>query len=384
MREPVAERAVVGDAPPRLPAPVWRPEQLSAPWLTEVLGAAGVIGTARVVDFSAEPLGTGQMADSVRVTLSYASAPGGASVPAGAPASVVAKFTAADDTSRSTALALRTSEVEVRFYQHVAPTVGARTPRCYFADVDPTDASFVLVLEDMAPAAVGDQLAGCSPDEASAALAELAALHAPRWGDPRLEGLEWLTRDERDPDAGEQLLPVLFAGFVDRYGGVLEDSVIAVGERLMASIGTYLRPRPGPRTVQHADYRLDNLLFGADDGTRVAVVDWQTVRLGPAAADVSYFLGAGLLTEDRRAHEDALLHEYHARLCAAGVAGYGWEQLVTDYRRYAYAGYIMAMGASMLVERTARGDDMFLAMARRHAAQAEDLDSEALLAQDAD
>ncbi len=49
---------------------------------------------------------------------------------------------------------------------------------------------------------------------------------------------------------------------------------------------------------------------------------------------------------------------------------------MTDYRRYAYAGYVMAVGASMLVERTARGDEMFLTMARRHAAQIEDLGSE--------
>lgn len=352
---------------------VWRPEHLSARWLTEVLRGAGVLGTGRVVDFGAEPLGTGQMADSARVTLTYASAP------SDAPATVVGKFTAADHTSRSTALALRTSEVEVRFYQQVAATVGTRTPHCYFADVDSSTAAFVLVLEDFAEARVGDQLAGCDPDEAALAMAEMAALHAPRWDDPALAGLEWLTRDERDPVAGEELLPVLFAGFVDRYGNALPDSVVAVGEHLMARIGSYLRLRPGPRTVQHADFRLDNLLFGADGGTRVGVVDWQTVRLGPGAADVSYFLGAGLSPEARRAHEDALLREYHGRLCSAGVAGYSFDQLMTDYRRYAYAGYIMAMGASMLVERTERGDDMFLAMARRHAIQVEDLGSETLL-----
>jgi hypothetical protein len=53
---------------------------------------------------------------------------------------------------------------------------------------------------------------------------------------------------------------------------------------------------------------------------------------------------------------------------------------MTDYRRHAYGGYIMAVGASMLVQRTPRGDEMFLTMARRHAAQILDLGSEALLA----
>ncbi len=97
---------------------------------------------------------------------------------------MVGKFTAADETSRATGVAMRTSEVEVRFYQEVAPTLGVRTPRCYHADVDPATAEFVLILEDLAPARVGDQVAGCTVDEAALALTELAALHAPALGGP--------------------------------------------------------------------------------------------------------------------------------------------------------------------------------------------------------
>jgi hypothetical protein len=360
------------------PSPVWRPEEASAAWLTDVLRDAGVIDVQRVIEAAAEPVGTGQMADSVRLRLTY-------DVPASrAPATVVGKFTPADEMSRATALALRTSEVEVRFYQEVAGTVGVRTPRCYFADVDTASAAFVLVLQDMAPARQGDQMAGCTVDEAALALDELARLHAPRWGDPALEHLAWLER--RDDDGGEgngELLRILFEGFVDRYGADLDDGVIGVGRRLFPRIHDYLRPRPGPRTVQHADYRLDNLLFGTDPRSpTVTVVDWQTVTLGPGPADVSYFLGAGLMPEQRRAHEEALVRDYHQRLISGGVEGYSWDDCMTGYRRHAYAGYVMAVGASMLVERTVRGDEMFLTMARRHAAQVQDLDSESLLSAD--
>jgi len=361
-----------GGAPP--PTGVWRPHQVTAPWLTAVLGHAGVLGGGRVVDFDVDVVGTGQMADSFRFTLRYdGGGPG--------PSTVVGKFTAADDTSRATALALRTSEIEVRFYQEVAPTVGVRTPRCFHADVDPATAEFVLVLEDLAPARVGDQLRGCDVDEAALALTELASLHAPRWGDPSLERLEWLNRRSADADGvTAAMLPLLFDGFVDRYGGVLEEDVLEVGRRLMPRLGAYLRAAPGPLTVQHADYRLDNLLFGtADGGAPVAVVDWQTVVLGPGAADVSYFLGAGPSVEDRRRHEERLVAVYHDALVAGGVGHYSFDACFTDYRRYAFAGYLMAVGASMLVERTARGDEMFLAMARRHAAQIVDLRSDELI-----
>lgn len=357
---------------PGVPATgVWRPEQVTAPWLTDVLRRAGVLPAGTVVDLDREVVGTGQMADSFRLVPRY-----DRDRPE-APSSVVGKFTAADETSRSTGIAMRTSEVEVRFYQQVASTVDVRTPRCYHADVDPATAEFVLVLEDMAPARAGDQVAGCSIDDAALALTELAALHAPRWGDPGLEKLGWLHRRTTETnDLGAQLLPVLFDGFATRYGDILEESVLDVGRRLMPGIASYLHHQPRPWTVQHADYRLDNLLFGtADGGVPLAVVDWQTVILGPGVADVSYFLGAGPSVDDRRRHEETLVREYHEALVAGGVDDYSFDECFSDYRRYAYAGYLMAVGASMMVERTARGDEMFLAMARRHAAQIDDLRS---------
>jgi aminoglycoside/choline kinase family phosphotransferase len=247
-----------------------------------VLRRAGVIDRRAVVGFDCEGVGTGQMADSMRFSLHYdADAPG-------APSSVVGKFTAADQTSRSTGVAMRTSEVEVRFYQQVASTVAVRTPRCYHADVEPATAEFVLILEDLSPARVGDQVAGCSVDEAALALTALASLHASRWGDPTLEGIDWLHRRTAESnDAGAILLPVLFDGFAARYAEVLDEAVLDVGRRLMPDIGTYLRHQPRPWTVQHADYRLDNLLFESSSaGAAVAVVDWQTVVLGPGGGAV--------------------------------------------------------------------------------------------------
>jgi len=365
---------------------VWRPEDVDAQWLTAVLRQARVLTEAAVTSFTVEPVGTGQMADSFRFALALDRGE------PGAPASVVGKFTAADPTSRATALAMRTSEVEVRFYQQVAPTVRVPTPVCHHAAVDPATAEFALVMSDVSPCRQGDQLTGCGVDDAATCLEAMAALHAPRWGDPSLRALEWLDRRSEESLAmGETVLPMLFSGFVDRYGGVLSAQALGVGEGLMAHLSSYLRDQPGPATVQHGDFRLDNLLFAGGEASgaggagavpgapAVTVVDWQTAVLGPGLLDASYFLGAGLLVEDRRSHERALLREYHDRLLSQGVAGYSWEDCLADYRRYAYAGYLMAVGASMMVERTERGDAMFLAMAERHATQVLDLESLSLL-----
>ncbi|HZU78543.1 MAG TPA: oxidoreductase family protein, partial [Acidimicrobiales bacterium] len=279
-----------------------------------------------------------------------------------------------------TALTMRTSEVEVRFYQQAATALAARIPRCHFADVDVDTARFVLLLEDLSPARQGDQMAGCTVDEAAAALDELAMVHAPRWGDPGLRTLDWLDRrNETGLAFLEALYPGMFAGFAERYGDDLAEPVGRIGEAFFPHVGTYLRLEAPVRTIQHADFRVDNLLYGADDGTRIAVVDWQTVALGPGAADVAYFLGGSVEVDDRRANEKDLLRHYLDHLQALGADGYEFDELWEDYRRYAFAGLVMAVGAAMTVARTDRGDDMFLAMARRAAAHAEDLDALGLL-----
>ncbi len=365
------------------------PDELDPAWLTETLGEAGVLGGAQVAAVERTPIGTGQMCDTFRLGLAY-------DRPTDAPASVVAKVPAASESSRQAALALRCYEIEVRFYQQLAGTLPVRTPRAFRAEIGAASTDFVLVVEDLAPGHVGDQLAGCTSGEAAAAVDELVLLHAPRWGDPSLAELEWL---HRDPEGSRQfllgLLPQLWDGFRARYGERVAPDVHRAGDALFGRLEAYLCADAGPSTVTHGDYRLDNLLFGSDPGRaggggatvrsdgaaagRVAVLDWQTAGHGPGLADVAYFIGAGLLPEDRRAYEHDLVRRYHRGLVAAGVPDYPWERCWSAYRRGSWSGLVMAVAASMLVERTERGDDMFLAMAERHARHALDLDAAAVI-----
>lgn len=339
------------------------PESLTASWLSEALSET--LGGVEVASVERSPVGTGQMCDTYRLELAYSGRLG--------PRSVVAKLPSADPTSRATALSLGSYENEVRFYQQLAPRLIVRTPRVYYADIDVETASFVLLLEDLSPARTGDQLAGCSSDDAERALAELVGLHAPLWDDPSLKELPWLHRDR----SGQQLfylglLPQLWDGFRERYSETLGPEVHEAGDQLFAKLSDYILGDTEPWTVVHGDYRLDNLLF---DEQSVTVLDWQTVTHGPALQDVAYFIGAGLLLDDRRAHEETLVRLYHDQLVAAGVNGYGWDRCWHDYRRGTWAGLIMAVAASMLVERTERGDQMFMVMAHRHARHALDLEA---------
>jgi hypothetical protein len=341
------------------------PDAITAEWLSDALGAT-------VTSIDKQMVGTGQMGDSVRLTLTYDGTPG--------PKSIVAKLPALDPTSRATAAAVRSYWIEVSFYREMAPQLPVRAPDCYVALHDEGSDDFVLLLEDLAPARQGDQLAGCSVDEAAIAVAELPKLHAPKWGDPVLESLPWLHRNTDESVVMTTMLVTgLYDGFRTRYNERLDPDVFELCERFIPRLAHYLTARPGAWTVAHGDYRLDNLLFGTSDGgPPVAVVDWQTVAHGPGVADLSYFIGAGLLPDDRRAHEDDLVHAYHEALTTTGVE-LTWNDCWEQYRRYTFAGLMMAVAASMLVEQTARGDDMFMAMANRHGRHALDLDAEALI-----
>ena len=290
---------------------------------------------------------------------------------------MVAKLPAASETSRNTAKLLRSYENEIRFYQEVAPDLPMRTPDVFFADIDVESASFVLLLEDLAPARPGDQLAGCSPELAKIAVDELVKLHAPHWGDPYLASLEWLHRDRAANRALLMtLLPGLWESFRTRYASDINHDIRHAGDDLFAHLEEYLLADSEPWSIVHGDYRLDNLLFDpAPGGAGVAVVDWQTCTHGPALQDVAYFIGASLTVLERRVVEETLVRDYHEGLLAAGVRDYDWGRCWHDYRRGAWAGLIMAIAASNLVERTDRGDQMFLTMATRHARHALDLDA---------
>ena len=181
--------------------------KLTAPWLSDVLRASGHLDDASVTGVEVSPLGTGQMCNSVRLTLSYDRETTG-------PATLVAKLPSADEATRATAKSLRSYEIEVRFYQQLASHLPVSTPEMIYSDIDVESSSFVLLLQDLAPARPGDQLQGCSPAIAKVAVDELVKLHAPRWDDPTLTSLEWLSGDV---EARRQflltLLPSLWDGF---------------------------------------------------------------------------------------------------------------------------------------------------------------------------
>lgn len=348
--------------------PVSGGADLTAGFLTQALGEH--LDGGAVTAVRAEPVGTGQVSDSFRLRLSYDGA-------TGLPPTMVAKVPAAAEASRGAARAFRTYEIEASFYGQVAAGLPVCIPRCYYAAYDSEPDEYIVLLEDLAPAEPGDQLTGISPDEAASAISELAALHAAGWGSEELAALPWLNRNT--PDASTFLAGVLtslYPGFRDRFDGRVEPGTLPLIEEFLPRAPGYLGGGDTqPRTIVHGDFRADNLLFG---GPRPAVLDWQTCSYGTAANDLAYFLASSLLVPDRQQHEEALVRAYHDALTAGGVA-LSWADCWNGYRRHAFGGIVMDIVAAMVVEQTERGDEMFAAMASRHARHALDLDALSLL-----
>jgi len=340
--------------------------EITAAWMSEIFDAD-------IIDVTTERIGDGLVGLNLRVAMTAADSARGASVPD----SVVVKLPSIDETSRATGIALRNYEREVRFYEHIASTVRIRIPECHHGTWDEASGDFVLVLEDMAPAVQGDQIAGCTPEMAHLAVVELAGLHGPRWDDPTLGDHEFLTRREGHEDGAElsAMWDMFLPGFEATYGRYLDDDATRLLGAFGPKLADWVGGRGEPMTVTHGDYRLDNLLFGTDaGGPPVTAVDWQTPGHGSPVTDLAYFCGAGLEPEERRDQEASLIGVYVEALSSHGVdadEGWVWEQ----YRRDAFAGVIMSVIASQVVGGSDRSEAMFAAMASRHLQHCLDLDS---------
>ncbi len=350
--------------------------------LTEALNGSGATGT--VTGIEASLVGTGQVGENVRCRLQWdTDRTEDNRADEGRPQSVVVKLASANEKSRAAAAATRTYIREVGFYRDVAASVAIRIPQVYALSEDRDNNRFVLIMEDIAPASAGNQLAGCTIDQAALGVSAAADLHGSTWGRTDLAELDWVDvpSPERSDDMAE-LFNALYPGFEATYADRLDDDHLSFGRWLAANLRRWADAREDARSVTcltHGDYRLDNMLFGTGDpAPELTTVDWQTASLGDGLSDVAYFLSASLDAPTLREQEPDLLARYRDGLANHGVdlsEAVAWRA----YRLSAPAGFIMAVIASQIVGRTDRGDDMFMVMAKGSATQALELETASLV-----
>ncbi len=356
------------------------PDELTTQWLTDALRQGDTIKETAVASFDTTILGEGAgfMGQLAQVALHYDRPE------ASAPRSLIAKFPSDIPENRDVGNVFRFYERETRFYQEIANEVELRTPRCYYSNMDVEADEYVLLLEDLAPACVGDQLAGCSREHAELAIAKLAKFHATWWERPRLAELDWMpvSNDATQVQAVEDSYRDTWDSFLERFGRKLPKAMLGIGESLGNNIADIMRYNANlPRTIFHGDYRLDNLFFAtAEGGDPLAVIDWQIAFRGGGIFDVAYFMSGCLEPAERRARDKDILKSYHRILAENGVRGYEFDQCSHDYRlSTVFCLVYPVIGGGSVDMGNERGVALWDAILERNVAAILDLDAGELL-----
>ncbi|WP_128892540.1 phosphotransferase [Erythrobacter sp. HKB08] len=342
------------------------PDAVTPDWLTDCLRRDGRWNDVVVNDVGWQAIGTGQVGDSVRFTLRCDGE---------GPATLAGKFPAADETSRGTAVGFGLYAKEVGFYREIAPHLATRTPHCFAAHVSDDGSEFILLMEDCGPAEQGNQLEGCSDDHAREAMRQLAGLHGPSWGKQEWFAHDWLDQKPEMKAMLAAAYPQATAVFADRYRNDLPTELMEICHALGAHAEGWVQREADKRCLVHGDFRLDNMLFDIRGGAEpMATLDWQTLVASDGLVDVGYFLGAGIKPEQRERIGDELLGIYRKSLAAHGVER-DEEEEARGLRWGALHGVSTAVFSAAFVERTERGDKMFLAMADGATRLARELDA---------
>lgn len=248
---------------------------------------------------------------------------------AGAPTSLFAKLPPLDPGHRAAIGATGMGLREARFYREIAPSLKLRTPRAYHADIDETDGSFVLLLEDLAArgCALSDGSWSVSGDLAAQALEDLADMHV-RFEDSTRRGTvaPWMVKND---EMGEFTVGML-RYVLDEHADKLSDDYVAVGE-------LYIERRrelealwdSGPQTLAHGDTHIGNLFI---DGDRVGFLDWGLVTVSGPMRDVSYFLTLAAEPNDGGTLHANLVRHYLATRAALGGAPLSFDEAWMAHR----------------------------------------------------
>ena len=252
--------------------------QITPQWLTDALHAGSRPDAPAVEKVEFERIGEGRGFIGVvaRATVSYQ---GGRADSRNAPSTLIAKLVSADPATHERMNRHGGYERETLFYEKLAPESGIPLPECYYGRFDSESGLSVLLLEDLNGLREGDEITGCTRDEAMIVTENLARLHARWWNDQRLRGYRWLIQPST-PERALRSQDGYLAAWnqsEDRLAEIFPPEVFAVAERFGRKMAEYLVSAP-PRdvTLNHGDCHLGNLFFrDAANQNGVVLIDWQ-------------------------------------------------------------------------------------------------------------
>lgn len=296
------------------------PGRMTAQWLESALGFG--IASAEI-----EPVGAGVgFAGSVyRIRLAPRESD------AGLAKTLIWKTVSSDERTRGFLTTLGVYERELRFYEFLAGGIEI-APLPFFSEFDAESGEFCLIIEDLSYMQPGDQIAGCTFEQALEVVTGAGRLHSQFWSEEIGLEVSWVPTFDGGTGYFERMHSVAWMRLGKTLQGIPEGLLEAarrVGPRVS---DIKARLSHTPVTLVHGDLRLDNVFFGeGTGGSGLKFIDWQAIRMGRGMYDLAYFLSTSVPVEMRRRYQEDLLEAYADTLSTHGVS-YSAADRAEDFR----------------------------------------------------
>jgi hypothetical protein len=325
-------------------APLGGDAPITPAWLTAVLREAGVLTAGSVHAITERP---NDAFNSIITHLAVTYSP---DAPAAAPARLLLKRNLA------AAWAVHDAEREVAFYRFVAPLMDdlPMLVRCYAATFDPARGASHILMDDCSETHIvpisREQVLALDgvPDthHLDGIIDALARFHAFWWNHPALgEGVTavhgWY--DSRAAyDTFVEEVAANWERFIAAEAGSFPDELRALYADALTLLPSLWERSFARRVATCANLTMSNgdsyfaqfLCPKLPGAGQTFIIDFQNPKADFAALDLVYLFATFWTPEQRRegGREERLLRRYLARLHASGVVGFGWDDLMTDYR----------------------------------------------------
>lgn len=348
------------------PALIATVDQITPQWVQAMFQHAGV-AAPRVSLLANRAIGHGNMSQTIHTQITY-NANAADAVPA-----VVCKITSAVPQAVDLAGAADVYARECAVYDFLGDTPPLATPRAYWRKVSGDGRAINLVMEDLSERTrPGDQIAGCSVEDAAAVASELSRLHASAWGDPRLQGADWLHDRLSVAAESAQTYALGAVEFRRRFTGRTDAAVLDAIDAMVPGMEQVIVVASRGETLVHGEPRVDNVLFeDTADGPRAWLIDWQYATKASPMLDLAYFLAGSLVPEDRRACESALIEASVAAI-APVAPEWGIEQARAEYAAALPVALQFTVGAVLAIPEGEHSDRLLLTLAERNVAALKD------------
>ena len=282
--------------------------EVTLEWLNESLKRHGL---PRIESFRIQPIDAGFYGSIAKIEVTYVDDEAGEGGPGGtAPTAFAVKFPPEDLVKRnSLAESLGLYEREYNFYTQLGDQVPIPVPKCYAACYEHSNQNSVLLLE-WVEGEVSDEIEGATYEQAKRAFESAAQLHRRFYSDPILEE-EWIKPFGGPPvidglvAAQRAMVPVGLARIRDWCPDWMAKHAENSHEIIHQQLTELNRL---PHCLIHLDFRLPNMIFGANDS--MVLVDWHSPLRAPGLLDLVFFLAMSTKSEDRREWEEELVGGY--------------------------------------------------------------------------